>query len=82
MIQNGLKSTVKSRFFNACKFIILDAAFLPFYVPLPGGSEAGNWWLPRGIIFTWECDRLFRAVGSRKDVIKMGQPCGRKTAGL
>jgi len=30
MIQNGLKSTVKSRFFNACKFIILDAAFLPF----------------------------------------------------
>ncbi len=49
---------------------------------IPGGSEAGNWWLPRGIIFTWECDRLFRAVGSRKDVIKMGQPCGRKTAGL
>ena len=21
-------------------------------IPFPGGSEAGNWWLPRGIIFT------------------------------
>jgi hypothetical protein len=23
----------------------------------PGGSEAGNWWLPRGIIFRLACGK-------------------------
>ncbi len=31
-------------------------------ISIPGGSQAGNWWLPRRIIFSWYSDPYYDTV--------------------